>query len=194
MMRRPLHSAIIIETMKRSLGNERKGRETAMANWKKRFTRGRKKSGPSGPNWKLERSSEHISETIAESSTDGSFKGSATFEFKNFVGVEKIEMRTPYLSEFGGPIRGAVRIERHDSSDIRISMKGALESGNENEEGKKFFKQMTPKVKADGKTAALRHAFAELTELPEHIRSVSMDFEVRAPENVEIVLSEKASD
>lgn len=170
--------------MKRSLGNERKGKETAMANWKRRYTRGKKKTG------KWTRSNSHSS---SQSSKD-SFKGSTTFEFKKPDGIEKIDMRAPFLSEFGGPIRGAVRIERHGGSDIRISMKGALEGGNENEEGKKFFKQMTPKVKADGNTAALRHAFADMTELPEHIRSVSMDFEVRAPENVEIVLSEKASD
>ena len=187
MMRRPSHSAIITDIMKRSLGNEQKGKETAMADWKQLFKFDEKKQGS---NWK--RRSEHTSETSYESSKSG-FKGSTTFEFKNSDGISKIEFRAPFLSEFGGPIRGAVHIERHDGSDIRISMKGAMESSNENEEGEKFFKQMTPKVAADGKTAALHHAFAELTELPEHIRSVSMDFEVRAPENVEIVLSEKAS-
>ncbi len=160
-----------------------------MANWKQRFTRGKKKTGT---NWT---SSEHSSEKAFESSKSGGiFKASTTFEFKKPDGIEKIDMRAPYLSEFGGPIRGSVRIERHGGGEVRISMKGALECGNENEEGEKFFEQIIPNVEADGNTAELQHAFAELTELPEHIRSVSIDFEVRAPENVEIALSEKAPD
>ena len=160
-----------------------------MAKWKRIFKSREKKPGG---DWKLKRSSEHTSETTFESSKN-SFKGAAAFEFKNSAGIDTIEIRAPFLSEFGGPIRGAVHIERHGGSDIRISMKGAVESGNENEAGKQFMKQMVPKVAEDGKTAALHHAFAEMTALPEHIRSVSMDYEVSAPENVEIVLSEKAS-
>ena len=120
------------------------------------------------------------------------YSGSATFKFKNTDGIEKIEIRAPYLSAFGGPIRGDIHLERHDSGGVRISMKGTIES--DNKAGKKFLEQMVPKVAADGNAAALHHAFADLDALPEHIRSASMEYEVSAPEDVEIILSEKESD
>ncbi len=131
------------------------------------------------------------SKTIFERVKNG-YSGSATFRFKNTGGIEKIEIRAPYLSAFGGPIRGDVHLERHDSGGVRISMKGAIESDNE-EDCKKFLEQMVPEVEVDGNAAALHHAFADLDALPEHIRSAGMEYKVSAPENVEIILSKKES-
>lgn len=118
------------------------------------------------------------------------YSGSAIFKFKNTNGIGKIEIRAPYLSAFGGPIRGDVHLERHDSGGVRISMKGTIESDNE-EDGKKFLEQMVPEVEVDGNAAALHHAFSDLDALPEHIRSAGMEYEVSAPEDVVIILSEK---
>ena len=119
------------------------------------------------------------------------YSGSTTFKFKNAHGLRKIDLRAPYLSAFGGPIRGDIHLERDESGSVRISMKGAIES--DSEKGKKFLKKMVPKVAADADAAALHHAFADLDALPEHIRSASMEYEVSAPEYVEIILSEKDS-
>ena len=132
------------------------------------------------------------SKTTIERAKNG-YSGSAIFKFKYADGIGKIEIRAPYLSAFGGPIRGDVHLERHDSGGVRISMKGAIESDNE-EDCKKFLEQMVPEVEVDGNAAALHHAFSDLDALPEHIRSAGMEYEVSAPEDVEIILSEKESD
>ena len=105
------------------------------------------------------------SKTIFERVKNG-YSGSAIFKFKNTGGIGKIEIRAPYLSAFGGPIRGDVHLERHDSGGVRISMKGAIESDNE-EDGKRFLEQMVPEVEVDGNAAALHHAFSDLDALPE---------------------------
>ncbi len=129
--------------------------------------------------------------TVFGLAKDG-YSGSTTFKFKNTDGIQKIEIRAPFLSAYGGPIRGDVHIERHESRDVRIAMKGFIESDSE-EEGKKFLEQMVPEVEADGSGAALRHAFPDLDALPGHIRSASMEYEVIAPEDAAIILSEKDS-
>lgn len=131
----------------------------------------------------------HYSTTTFERANDG-YSGSAIFKFKNMDGIQKIEIRAPFLSAYGGPIRGEIHLERHESRDVRIAMKGFIESDSE-EDGKKFLEQMVPEVKADANAAALCHAFSDLDALPEHIRSASMEYEVIAPEDAAIILSEK---